>query len=310
MSVRRGSQSGVALLSVLLVVALATVTAVAMAVRHQVDIRRSANLLDAERARQYALGVEGLALGRLAADRDEKGVDGALDAWAQPIGPVDLGEARVAGQVEDLQGRLNLNGLLKDGEPDALQVARFDRLLDQLGLKVEIRQALLDWLDPDSEPRDPGGAEDDVYLRAEPPRRAGNGPLAHTSELRLVAGVGATEYARLAPYVTVLPELAPVNLNSAPLPVLMALAKGVAEGDARSFLKDRGRKPFETVEEALRHDAFAGLGPDPSGLSVGSRFFRVRSAADVGRGRARIAALAQRPEGQAPTVLARERDED
>jgi len=305
----RPPAKGVALLTAMLIVALATVTAVAMAARHQINIHRTANVLGTEQAYQYALGVEDLALRALSVDSGEKGVDGAGDDWARPIGPFDLGEARVGGWVEDLQGRFNLNNLLKDGEPSTVDVERFDRLLSVLDVSPGVRQALLDWLDPDGEPRSPDGAEDEVYLRARPPRRTANGPMVSASELQLVAGVRPEDYERLAPNVVALPRRTPINLNTAPAPVLMAIAKDVREGDAKTLVAARGKHPFKTVEEILMNEAFAGLAVSPDGLSVSSEFFRIHATAESRQGRAELVSLVARAKDEKPVVLMRERGE-
>jgi general secretion pathway protein K len=298
---------GVALLTVMLVLSMAAVAAVAMAAREQIAIRRTGNLLGAEQAYRYALGVEGRFIGLLDSERDAQGVDGPASAWAKPFGPADLGEARIEGRVEDLQGRFNVNNLLSDGQPSALDVERFDRLLKVLNLPRELRQALLDWLDPDDEPRFPGGAEDEAYLRATPARRAANGPMVSTSELRLIAGMGAEEYERLEPNVVALPERTAVNLNTAPAAVLMALFKDLGEDDAGAFAEARLKEPFVRVDEALVHQALAGLEANPAGLAVGSRWFRVHARAESGSGRAELLSVVSRPETGVPSVWMRER---
>ena len=55
-SASSNGQRGVALITALLVVALATTAAVAMATRLNVDMRRTGNLLNGEQAYAYALG--------------------------------------------------------------------------------------------------------------------------------------------------------------------------------------------------------------------------------------------------------------
>ncbi|MCU0936994.1 MAG: type II secretion system protein GspK, partial [Gammaproteobacteria bacterium] len=84
----------------MLVLSMAAVAAVAMAAREQIAIRRTGNLLGAEQAYRYALGVEGRFIGLLDSERDAQGVDGPASAWAKPFGPADLGEARIEGRVE------------------------------------------------------------------------------------------------------------------------------------------------------------------------------------------------------------------
>ncbi|MCU0935322.1 MAG: type II secretion system minor pseudopilin GspK, partial [Gammaproteobacteria bacterium] len=181
------------------------------------------------------------------------------------------------------------------------------RLLKVLDVPREVRHALLDWLDPDNEPRFPGGAEDEAYLRATPARRAANGPMVSASELRLVAGVGAEAYERLAPYVVALPERTAVNLNTAPAAVLMALFNDLGEDDARRLVEARLKEPFARVDEALVHGALAGLEANPEGLAVGSRWFRVHARAESGSGRAELLSVVSRPETGVPSVWMRER---
>jgi len=301
--------AGVALLTVMLVLSIAAVTAVAMVAQEQVSIRRTGNLLGAEQAYGYALGVESRFQGILDADRDEEGVDGPADPWAAPFGPVDVGEARVEGQVEDLQARFNVNNLWRGDNPSPIDIERFDRLLQTLDVRSGVRQALLDWIDPDDEPRFPGGAEDEAYLRATPAHRAANQLMVSASELRLVAGVGPEEYERLAPYVVALPERTSVNLNTAPAAVLRALFKGLSEDDARRLIDARRKQPFAHVDEALIHPALAGLEVSPDGLSVGSSWFRVRARAESGSGRAELVSTVLRPQDGAPAVWMRERGE-
>lgn len=298
---------GVALLAVMLVVALATVTTAALATRQVLEIRRAANLLEAEQAYQYALGAEDWAVGTLASDALGEAVDGAADRWAKPLGPMAVDGGQVAARIEDLQGRFNLNSLVREGEPNELDVQRFDRLLAFLGIAPGVRDAVLDWLDPDTSPRLPDGAEDDRYLKLEPPRRAANGPIAHPSELRLILGLEPGDYERLEPYITALPEPTEINLNTAPLPVLVSLAQDLREEDVKAFMSDRQTEGFKNVEEALRHQAFAGVPVAVVGLAVESRYFRVHAQATYGRGRAELLSLVSRRPSEPPAVVLRER---
>jgi general secretion pathway protein K len=291
----------------MLVVALATVTTAAIASRQLLEIRRAANLLDAEQAYQHALGAEAWAVAVLARDGQEAGVDGLQDPWATPLGPQAVDGGQVGARIEDLQGRFNLNSLVRDGEVSELAVQRFDRLLTVLGVAPGVRDAVIDWIDPDTSPRLPDGAEDDLYLKLEPARRAANRPMAHPSELRLVAGLEPGDYERLEPYVSALPEPTDLNLNTAPLPVLLSLAQDLRESDVKAFVTERQGKPYQSVEEALANRAFAGLPVVARELSVQSRYFRVHAEATYGRGRAELVSLVTRPESEPPAVRLRER---
>ena len=75
-------QRGVALVTALLVVSLATVAAVAMAVRFQLDMRRTANLLNGEQAYAYAVAAEDWAYVILRRDRKESQHDSLDEDWS------------------------------------------------------------------------------------------------------------------------------------------------------------------------------------------------------------------------------------
>jgi hypothetical protein len=88
--------------------------------------------------------------------------------------------------LEDESTRLNLNTLLV---LDAQQEGSAQALLMGLpGMTEEVADAILDWLDPDDEPR-MLGAEVDHYSGLQPPYRAKNGPLDTVEELLLVRGI-------------------------------------------------------------------------------------------------------------------------
>ena len=116
------AQRGVALVTALLVVALATVAAVAMASRQQLDVRRTANLLQGDQAYVYAQAVEDWARVVLKRDAKDNQIDKLDDDWAQRLSPIVVPGGQVDGFIIDLQGRFNLNNLVKpDGqlsEPD------------------------------------------------------------------------------------------------------------------------------------------------------------------------------------------------
>ena len=64
-----------------------------------------------------------------------------------------------------------------------------------------LADSLVDWLDSDNLPYSSAGAEDDYYLRQNPAYRAANRKFQSISELRLVKGVTAEVWNKLAPFV-------------------------------------------------------------------------------------------------------------
>jgi general secretion pathway protein K len=181
----RRPQRGVALITALLVVAIATVAAVTMASRQQLDIRRTAGLLHGEQAWAYALGAENWARVVLRRDARNNRIDTLEEDWSTqpPVSFVEGGS--IVGRLIDLQGRFNLNNLVQqNGAVDAKALVFYKRLLRRLDLDERLADALVDWIDPDINVRFPDGAEDETYLLVDPPYRTANRPLVDSSELR------------------------------------------------------------------------------------------------------------------------------
>lgn len=235
-------QRGIALITVLLIFAIVSVLATAMIERQSSDIQRSGTLFALQQARAYVLGAESAVKTGLYLDWDNnRDVDHAQEEWAQErTFPLDPGTARI--QIQDAQGRFNLNGLSKQASNRSLQKERFTQLLNELGLDVAIADSLNRWMDQESQ-------EDDRYLSLEMPYRAAYRNCSHTSELLLLEGVDAEAYRRLEPYVACLPITAQLNVNTASAVVLSALDSGLSLADAEAIVAARGDKGFATVDD-------------------------------------------------------------
>ncbi|MBU1191462.1 MAG: type II secretion system minor pseudopilin GspK [Gammaproteobacteria bacterium] len=296
---------GVALITALLVVALATVAAVAMASRQQLDVRRTANLLDGDQAYAYAEAVEGW--GRMILDRDAKDnqIDKLDDTWAQQLPPIAVPGGQIGGYIIDLQGRFNINNLLTpEGQISAPDLEYFQRLLRALELNEGLALAIVDWLDNDFDTRFPDGAEDDYYLSTEVPYRAANRPMQSISELRLVKGIDAKIWKTLAPYVCALPVRTVLNINTAQAPLLQALVEEFSTTSAEQMVEARGETGYDTLEDFLQQDAFAGREIATDRLAVASQYFLIRSEITLGTARAQVFSIVQR-NSNGSVILAR-----
>lgn len=294
----RIGQRGVALITVLLVLALATVTVVSISTERQADIRRTENLLRGDQAWVWVQGLEDVAKSRLA-DDDQK-------SWRKRLYREEIGAAELQGTIADQQGLLNLNNLLHDGEVSELDVMRFKRLLGHLQLKPELTDALLDWLDDDSAIRYPSGAEDELYTGKHPAYRAANRTFADVSELLLVHGVTHDVYRKLLPFVYAAPGYAELNVNVAKPEILRCLADDVSTAQAESMFR-AGGKPFDEIEDFLQDEAVAGLNIDKKGLTIRSEYFLLSGRIAIGRQRMRFASQLRKLHGGKTQVLRRAR---
>lgn len=303
---RPSRQTGVALLTAMLIAAIATVAAVAMAARQQLDMRRTGNVLDTDQAYLFTLGVESWAKEILARDRRDGEVDHPEEDWATILPPIEVEGAVVAGRIEDMQGRFNINNLLDaEGRASEDDVQRFRRLLATLELDEGLADAVVDWIDGDLEPRFPNGAEDTIYLGMAPPYRAANALMESPSELLLVNGFTPEIYAVLAPYVTTLPARTPININTASAPVLMALTEGITESDATQLIDERGEKGYQTVEDFLAHPLLKERRQNIASIAVSTSYFMIHAHARFERSQVDLHSLVARSSEARVSVVRR-----
>ncbi|MDR2877034.1 MAG: type II secretion system minor pseudopilin GspK [Chromatiales bacterium] len=303
---RQWRQAGVALLTALLVTSVAAVVAAAMAQRQHIDIRRSTNVMELDQAWLFALGVESWAKQLLARDRRENTIDHPKEPWATLLPPIDVEGAKVGGFIEDMQGRFNLNNLVDaSGAAVPAQIERFRRLVHAVGQEDRFVDALVDWLDPDSETRFPDGAEDSAYLEMTPPYRPANSPMVHPSELLLVSGVTPEIYQALIPHISTLSEKSAININTATMPVLMALVDGLSETDAEQLVTDRGDEGYQTIQDFMAHPAIAQRQVQISDIAVSSSYFMINSNVRYERNQINLHSLVARTQSAQLIIVSR-----
>ena len=237
------NQRGVALLVAILLVALGTIIAATMAYNNAMTARRAAATFEFDQALLVAEGAEAIAaygLQQQAKQNLQYTYPGQI--WSRPLGPVEVTPGvMLEGSLEDLQGRFNINDLVQtDGEtPNTAAIQAFQRLLTNLGMDPKWADYIVDWIDKDTTPMFPDGAEDSVYMEMNPPYRTPNLPISSISELLALPGFTRADFDRLSPYVVALPIGEKMNVCSASLYVVNALMGTPFSTDPAQFEKDR-----------------------------------------------------------------------
>jgi len=305
MTVPGRTQRGVALVTAIMIVAIVAAVAMKIQFAHTLWFRQMENVGDRGATDLLRRGALHWASVALLEDAAQNSIDHLGEPWAQglPVLPVDGGAIKVS--IEDAQGRFNLNNLVQNNQPNPGQVAVFQRLLVALKLDPLLANALIDWIDPDSNVTSPGGAEDVDYLTLKTPYRAANQPLASVDELRLVKGFDAKTVMTLLPFVTVLPPgtATAINVNTASPELLAALAgkdlawaERLAENRKEVSIKNAGE--FTTALQLP-----PGAQPLASGLvDVKTDYFLITLETSIGRHQRRTLALMQRPAGAKATI--------
>ncbi len=308
-------QSGAALIVALLVVALVTAIATSMASDYIVTVKRASNQLVGEQAWSYLRGAEAFAIKFLRVDHlsDPNNNDGCDDIWAEETDPFMLEDGAYGGQLQDLQGKFNINSLMPDPTerrmdslPRTVQQARFLALLqsfndDEFTVTQDeaqsITEAVLDWLDPDQNALTFSSAEDSYYesLDDRRPYRAADTRMQDASELLQIAHMTPQLYEKLLPHVTVWPlGGGAININTATENVLLSLNVPERRGSG-SMAGAIPVKPedLSAVMQLLMAEGFSevsmladqpGFEPtlDTEDLVVTSAYFVLHAAATLG----------------------------
>lgn len=330
----RRAEAGAALVVAMLVFAICAALIVAMQREFTLFYQRGANSLQAEQGYAYLRGAEELATLALVLDYDtdkERDIprDDLEEIWAQPATPYALDEGGwLMGSLEDLQGRLNLNGLAGGGggqgsgqgqasERFTPAQAQFIRLLQTLEEPlvseqeaIAITRSIADWIDADGN-TSPDGAEDDYYFSQTPAYRAANRPMSSVSELRAIANVSPELYLALAPLVTVWPQTAqPLNIHTAAVQVLRSInaddsLEPLAESDAQALAEQRDEAGFLDKAEFLAHPAFADKPMDKVAELLGesSAYFLLSARVEIADRELQLYSVLQRQQRRVESLV-------
>jgi general secretion pathway protein K len=220
---------GTALITALLITAIAAMLATTIAVRQRYSIRETSLLLNADQEYTEVQGAIDWAINQLMMGADSN----KAELFPQNLAPINFNSANVSATLEDELALFNINSLVNPG-----MQAQFVRLLQAVvptlsnSQAFSLAQAITNWISPSN--------ADLLYLHLTPPYRASHIPMISISELRLVQGITPQIYTALLPYLTALPSnVNQININDAPMPILRSLADNMTLGQAQSIIDCR-----------------------------------------------------------------------
>ncbi|MHC5170694.1 type II secretion system minor pseudopilin GspK [Acinetobacter johnsonii] len=280
------SQHGIALITILVMVALATILAATIAKHQRNTAEGTAYLMRQNQALLYAKSAEAFFSELLVDDAQNTAeVDHLQETWAKPMPTFPVEDGFVSGRLEDESGKFNLNALVKsDKKPNEAAKLWFEKLLVRVGLPAQLSEAVIDWQDEDDEVSGPMGAESAYYQSLAQGYLAPNRAFYNVEQLKLVRGFEGRNYQLIAPYVSALPsnELK-VNVNTAHGLVLASIDPKLDVSAIQNLQKQRQANleyfsnmnelwevdPFKQVDEAQRAAVNDFLG-------VQSNYFKAR----------------------------------
>ncbi|MFD2165437.1 type II secretion system minor pseudopilin GspK [Thalassotalea euphylliae] len=268
MTNKHNHQRGVALITVMLIVALAAILATEMTARLQHQLQRSSNIQFNQQAYWYAMGAEAFAKRVLVMDNEkEDEVTNLQQQWAQGYNNFPVPQGEISGGLFDLHACLNLNALRAipenaNNNPNQEVPARaaLERLIVNLGVEgvsefeaEYMADALTDWLDENDQIASAGGAEDNDYASKEFPYLAANSFLASVQELRVVEHFTPAVINELKAYTCIIPgsDAHKININTLTeeqLPLLQALLD-ITVDEAKSIIDARDPEGFDNIDD-------------------------------------------------------------
>jgi general secretion pathway protein K len=303
-------EKGFALILTLIVTALMVAALVELIHQTYVDISLSRGYRDGQQASLLAESgaIGGMKLLQFSIPAEKK-FTSLTDAWAAPV-KLDDETGTLEITVVEESGRLCINDLFQDPDKKESEQnipAALKRLGKRLQIPEDVWNALADWIDSDDQTRS-NGAEISYYKAQKSPYAARNGKLATIAELSLVKGFTPEHIAALRPFVTVHSSqpggtLSPVNINTAPKEVLVALDEGIDERMAERILEERRLKPFQAVGDLSRISGAEALSQKLTlKANVKGTLFRITSIARV-KETARTVEAVIRLAGSTPETL-------
>jgi general secretion pathway protein K len=200
-------------------------------------------------------------------------VDHLGEPWALPLKEAKLSsflaqdqqlregdpEVFLSGQVTDAQSRLNLANWT-----DAADAKGKAQLLEPM------QKAMVRLFNVLGLPRSELEAMSAAWLAAA--KGQGNLMPQNVAQLQWL-GLSKTSVQRLSPFVTLLPESTPLNLNTASAEAIYASLPGLDLASAKQFVQQRTLSHFDNLTEAAKVLKVQSL--DPKAHSVNSRYFEV-----------------------------------
>ena len=275
------NRRGIALLVVVSVTTILVATALEYNRRARFTLISTAAMRDGITLSQMAASGVHVAMAMLIKDKSESNTDSLLEDWAdtakideilQEI-PFESGEISV--KISDEMGKIQANALVAFPDKNAFnpdQLNLWDRFLNYMGDEEQMQDdseptaiinSAKDWLDSGDDDAITGlsGAEREYYQSLEPPYAPKNGPLTDLNELMLIKGIspelfyGSEENPGISNFMTVYGVAGSaesfsypgrININTAELPVLMALMPSENEDLVEGL--------FEFRQEALNSE--------------------------------------------------------
>ncbi len=309
---RRGlrTESGVAVVTALLLTTLAVTIVAGLFWQQQVQVRSIENQRLQLQKQWILRGALDWARLILREDAKYSTIDGLDEPWAVPLsetrldqyvengrGQGDASDAALSGGIVDAQSRFNLTNIAPGGAINPEEVLAFSRLLASQRIEPGLAQKTADMMRAATPPA----------AAAQPAQTSGPQqlPLTQVDDLLAVEGFTSEHVERLRQFVVVLPRATPVNVNTASAEVLSAKAANLTPGDATALVNARQTASFRDLADVGRRMG-GNVGAPPNAFSIATNFFLVNGRVRMARASLDVEALIERNGARTNVIWVRE----
>ena len=245
------ASKGSALITALFIMALIAIAATAMSSRLQFDIHRTRLSLASDALYLASEAVTFWAMDRLSDPKqpfNTSNKNGKLMDYPSALAHI-YPNVVINGELYDLQAQFNLNNL-QDKQYQLVFYNLLDYTLNNTNAlsRKFIVNATTQWINP-YQPDRGHDALFETYKNSKPPYFSGYQPMKHVSEFRMVANVNAIMYQTLLPLITALPDITPININTAPKTLLRSLGLGLKDTEVNELLNARKAHGIQNLEK-------------------------------------------------------------
>ena len=308
-------QRGVAVITALLLTTLAVSIVASLFWQQQVQVRSMENQRLHLQTKWILRGALDWATLVLRQDGyDNRDYTALTQVWATPLAETRLDQyierervegevfnATLSGNVVDATSRYNLSNLAQDGSINLAQLAVFERLLSNVQLDPRLAKRTADVVAASQPlPVLPPEGDGDNPPPPQAPQRARSNTsvpmkLLQVEDLLAIQGFTPEAVEKLRPFVIVLPEPTPVNVNTAPAEVLAAVLQRYSVSEANSLVARRKTAPWR--EMSYFNAEIGDRAPAANTADVKSTYFLVYSRIRLDRAALDAESLIQRKAG-------------
>ena len=300
-------QQGVAIITALLLTALAITLVASLFWQQQIQVRAVENQRLQLQKQWILRGALDWAKLILREDGKYSSTDDLTEPWAVPLADTSLDQyvqknedqeiaklAVLSGAIQDAQSRLNLTGLATAGKINEKEILIFERLLSSLQIETTLARQAANQIAV-SQQNESGGVSSVRYLGFQ-----------YTNDLLSVAGFTPEIVNALQDYVIFLPRVTTINANTASEFVLSATLAPLSLADAKALIAKRSQSPFHNLNELTAQLSGTQTEIDAHKISLATNYFLVHGRISLQQNGLQIAALVERNDRNTAVIWVRE----